>query len=53
MIEMNKGKKWQLDMIQIESGNNMNKRERIPIIKKRETPAPHNACNPLQVPDQQ
>ena len=25
------------------SGNNMNKIVRIPIIKKKETPAPHNA----------
>jgi len=30
----------------------MNKRERIPIIKKREAPSPRNACNPLQIPDQ-
>ena len=37
---MNKRKKWQLDAIKIESGNNMNKRERIPIIKKKETPTP-------------
>ena len=37
---MNKGKKWQLDMIQIESEHN--KRARISIIKKRETPAPRN-----------
>ena len=34
-------------------GNNMNKRARIPIIKKREIPAPRNACNPLQIPNQQ
>ena len=31
----------------------MNKRVRIPMIKKRETLAPRNACNPLQIPDQQ
>ena len=40
---MNKRKKWQLEAIKIESGNNMNKRARIPIIKKRETSAPRNA----------
>ena len=40
-------------MIQIESENNMNKTAGIPIIKKRETPAPQDACNPLQMPDQQ
>ena len=33
--------------------NNMNKRVRIPMIKKRETLAPRNACNSLQIPDQQ
>jgi len=32
----------------MESGNNMNKRERIPIIKKGETPTLRNACNPLK-----
>ena len=37
---MNKGKKWQLDTIWIESGNNMNKRARIPKMKERKTPAP-------------
>ena len=41
---MNK-KKWQVDAIKIESENNMNKRARIPIIKKKETPAPRNAYN--------
>ena len=50
---MNKEKKWQLDMVQRESTNNMNKRKRISMIKKRETPAPQDACNPLQMPDQQ
>ena len=49
---MNEGKKWQLDVISIESENNMNKRARIPIMKKRGTSAPRNACNPLQLPDQ-
>ena len=49
---MNKGKKWQLETIQIESENNMNKKVRIPIVKKRETPAPRNTCNLLQIPDQ-
>ena len=40
---MNKGKKMTTDTIKIESGNNMNKRVRIPKIKKRETPAFRNA----------
>ena len=40
-------------MIQRESRNDMNKTVRIPINKKRETPTPHNACNPLQIPNQQ
>jgi len=30
----------------------MNKRAGIPIIKKSGTPAPRNACDPLQIPDQ-
>ena len=30
----------------------MNKRVRIPIIRKRETPAPQGACGPLQKPGQ-
>ena len=38
-----KERKLQLDVIKIELGNNMNKRERIPIIKKKTTPASHNA----------
>ena len=52
MTADNKGKKWQLDTIQIESGNNMNKRVRIPEIKKRETPAPQDICDPLLIHDQ-
>ena len=31
----------------------MNKRAGIPIIKKRETAAPQDACDPLQIPNQQ
>jgi len=31
----------------------MNKRVGIPIIKKRKTPASKDACDPLQIPDQQ
>ena len=50
---MNKGKKWQLDAIQIELENNMNKRVGILIIKKSGTPTSQDACDPLQIPDQQ
>ena len=35
------------------SRSNMNKRVRIPIIKKRDTPPPQNTCDPLLIPDQQ
>ena len=34
------------------SKNNMNKRARIPIIKKREIPAPQDVSDPLPIPDQ-
>ena len=40
---MNKEKKMATGCNKIESGNNMNKRGRIPIVKKRETPAFRNA----------
>ena len=30
----------------------MAKRARTPIIKKRETPAPQDVCDPLLIPDQ-
>ena len=31
----------------------MNKRAEMSTIRKRETPAPQGACDPLQIPDQQ
>ena len=40
---MNKERKWQLDAIKIESGNNINKISIIPLIKKRVTLASRNA----------
>ena len=40
-------------MIQRESRNNLNKRARIPESNIKKFRAPRNACDPLQIPDQQ